>query len=76
MSKIIEKRSERFRRLAEKRTRKVLNDIRVLSNLSNKGLYEYTPEQLRKIFGTLREALAKAETRFKGGQRKEMEFSL
>ena len=72
----MENKSERFKRLAEKRTRKVLNEIRVLSNLSNKGLYEYTPEQLRKIFGTIRDSLMKAEARFKGEQKRGTEFKL
>lgn len=71
-----EPKSERFKRLAEKRTKKVLNEIRVLSNLYNKSLYEYTPEQLRKIFGTIRDAIAKAEGRFKGEQINGTEFKL
>ena len=72
----METKSERFKRLAEKRTRKVLNEIRVLSNLSNKGLYECTPEQLRKIFTTLRDSITKAEARFKGEQNRGTEFKL
>ncbi len=72
----MELKNERFKRLAEKRTRKVLNEIRVLSNLSNKGLYEYTPEQLRKIFGVIRDALIKAEARFKGEQINGTQFKL
>jgi len=72
----MESKKERFKRLAEKRTRKVLNEIRVLSNLSNKGLYEYTPEQLRKIFGTIRDSLGKAEAGFKGEQKRETDFNL
>lgn len=72
----MENKSERFKRLAEKRTRKVLNEIRVLSNLSNKGLYDYTPEQLRKIFGAIRDSLMKAEARFKGEHKRGTEFKL
>ena len=72
----MENKNERFKRLAEKRTRKVLNEIRVLSNLSNKSLYGYTPEQLRKIFGVIKEALGKAEARFKGEEKQEIEFKL
>lgn len=71
-----ETKNERFKRLAEKRTRKVLNEIRVLSNLSNKGLYEYTPEQLRKIFGAIHDSLARAEAGFKGEQKRGTEFNL
>lgn len=72
----MENKSERFRRLAEKRTRRVLEDMRILSNLSNKGLYDYSPEQLRKVFGAIKEALTKAEVRFKGGKKTESEFKL
>jgi hypothetical protein len=71
-----ENKSDRFKRLAEKRTIKVLNEIRVLSNLSNKGLYGYTPEQVRKIFSTIRESIANAESRFKGEQKRGTEFKL
>ena len=72
----MENKNERFKRLAEKRTRKVLNEIRVLSNLSNKGLYDYTPDQLRRIFSAIRDSLAKAEARFKGDQRRDTDFKL
>ena len=72
----MESRNERFKRLAEKRTRKVLNEIRVLSNLSNRGLYDYSPEQLKKIFGVIKVAIAKAEGRFRGDGKKETEFEL
>lgn len=71
-----ETKNERFKRLAEKRTRKVLNEIRVLSNLSNKGLYEYTPEQLKKIFTAIRDSLNMAEAGFKGEQKRGTEFNL
>lgn len=72
----MENKSERFKRLAEKRTRKVLNEIRILSNLANKGLYSYTPEQRRKIFSAIRDAVASAEARFKGTKKPESEFKL
>lgn len=72
----METKNERFKRLAVKRTRQVLNEIRVLSNLSNKTLYEYKPEELRKIFGAIRDSLLKAEARFKGEQKSEIEFKL
>ena len=72
----MENKDERFKRLAEKRTRRILHEIRVLSNLSNKGLYEYNPEQLRKIFSALRSSLDKAEARFKGNHKEDIEFRL
>ena len=76
MSKNNETKAERFKRLAEKRTRKVLEDLRILSNLSNKGLYEYAPEQLRKVFGAISDAFEEAKIRFKGGKKTGREFEL
>lgn len=76
MPKNNETKAERFKRLAEKRTKRVLEDIRILSNLANKGLYDYSPEQLRKITSVIKEALSKAEARFKGEEKKETEFKL
>lgn len=76
MPKNNETKTERFKRLAEKRTKRILDDIRILSNLSNKGLYDYTPEQLRKIFGVIKDAIGKAEARFRGEEKKKVEFKL
>ena len=53
-----------FRRLAQQRTVSALDVIRKIENLSNKANYEYTPEQVEKIFDTLREAIDHAEARF------------
>ena len=40
---------ENFIRLAENRTNKVLDMIRLLGNLSNTSNYSYTKEQVEKI---------------------------
>jgi hypothetical protein len=53
-----------------------LDDVRILSNLSNKGLYDYSPDQLRKIFGAIKEAIGQAEARFKGERKEGTEFTL
>ena len=76
MKKNNESKSNRFKRLAEKRTKRVLEDIRILSNLANKGLYSYTSEQLRKIFSAIEGAFSKARSRFKGKEKRETEFKL
>jgi hypothetical protein len=72
----LESKSERFKRLAERRTRRILNEIRILSNLSNKSLYEFSPEQLKKIFAAIRESIGEAEARFKGDPKGGAEFKL
>jgi len=76
MSKNQETKAERFKRLAEKRTQKVLEDIRILSNLSNGSLYNYTPEQFRRIFGAIKDSLSAAEARFRGEAKRETKFKL
>lgn len=76
MAKDKETKSDRFKRLAEKRVKRVLEDIRIVSNLSNRVLYDYTPDQLKKVLGAIRDALSKAEARFKGEEREETDFKL
>ena len=43
----------RFVRLATSRTTDVLKRIQVLSNCSNRSAYEYTEEEINKIFSIL-----------------------
>ncbi|NBX50853.1 hypothetical protein EBT25_13210 [bacterium] len=61
---------DRFVRLAQYRTQKVLSAIRVLSHCSNPYNYEYTEEQVAKIFSTVEEELALARTKFTPNQPK------
>lgn len=53
-----------FVRLAESRTNKVIDGIRLLGNLSNTSYYEYTPEQIDSIFLALEEELKIQKERF------------
>lgn len=41
---------ERFRRLAEKRMSRVVHDLRLLTNLSDRSNYTYTPEEVTELF--------------------------
>lgn len=65
-----------FRRLAEARTRALLEAIRKLENLSNRGNYEYDEAQVDKIFDTLEEALRVARARFQKAASRRFEFRL
>ena len=44
---------ERFKRIAENRTNKILEQIRLLGNCSNKHNYDYTDEDIKKIFSVI-----------------------
>ena len=59
-----ETKAERFKRIAEKRTEVILDDVRKLSNLANRAVYEFTPEQVDRIFGAINDRLALARQRF------------
>jgi len=52
MDKIIrkEEKRERFKRLATLRTNSVLRRLKVLGNCSNRSTYEYSEEEINKIF--------------------------
>lgn len=54
----------KFRELAEKRTNKALEAIRIVGNLSNRQTYVYEDAEVRKIVKALRDAVAEVETRF------------
>lgn len=65
---------ERFRRLATQRTNSVLKRLKVLGNCSNRSAYDYTEEEINKIFSEI-EKRAKA-TKAKFHFSKNREFKL
>jgi len=64
MEKISESKQEAFRRLATKRTNAVLERIRVLGHCANPQLYEYSEEDVKKIFRAIEKELKIVKTRF------------
>jgi len=67
----METRNEKFKRLAEKRTNAVLEQLRILGNLSNKANYDYSPEEVRKIFSAIDSQLRTVKARFSKSTKKE-----
>lgn len=59
-----ESKKEKFIRLAENRTNKVLEMIRLIGNLSNKAVYEYTNADIEKIFKAIETETALAKKQF------------
>ena len=55
---------DNFVRLAESRTNKILKDIDLLSNLSNKTNYSYSSEDFQKIFSAINKSLKECEKKF------------
>ncbi|MDH5203603.1 MAG: hypothetical protein OEW69_10165 [Nitrospirota bacterium] len=64
-----EGRHERFKRIASKRTNDILEKIRILGNCANKSSYEYTEEEVNKIFNEIEKQLKFTKTKFLAGKR-------
>ncbi len=72
--KVEEETSEnRFKRIATSRTVRILNDVRLLGNCSNKGNYSYTREEVDKIFSTIEKEVKRVKMMFDAPK---TEFSL
>ncbi len=59
-----ETKRERFVRLAEARTNKIIEMLKLLGNCSNTGSYEYSDEDVKKIFGEIERETRNARSRF------------
>ena len=71
-----ENKRERFIRIAEARTNKILEMMRLLGNCSSKSNYEYTDEDIKKIFGALEKELKNTKHRFLGIDSSNEKFTL
>ena len=58
------KKRERFKRLAEYRTNEVLRRIKVLGNCSNRSAYEYSEDEINKIFSEIERAVRSTKSKF------------
>lgn len=69
-----ETRQERFKRLAIYRTNAVLEKLRILGNLSNRVNYDYSDENVNKIFAAIDSQLRITKARFTGKRKKEFKL--
>lgn len=69
MAKHKETKRERFVRVAEMRTEKVLCDLRSLANCSSAATYEYDEKDLEKIFGAIEKSVQECKDIFAGKHR-------
>ncbi len=64
-----ESKRDRFKRLAQARTNRIISTLRLLGNCSSKSNYEYTDEDVRKIFSVIERELKAARNRFTGASK-------
>ena len=71
-----ETREEKFKRVAGRRVKEILNKMRLLRNCADKSNYFYSDEQIRKIISALKEELKMIELEFNKNKSKHRRFSL
>jgi len=62
--------ADAFKKIAARRTVRVLDALRLLGQCSNRRTYEYTDVQINKIFREIRNATRDAEQGFKNSSKK------
>ncbi len=60
-----------FKKLAERRTNAILERIRILGNLANRSAYEYSENDIRKVFGAIEQELRITKAKFLATGRRE-----
>ena len=65
---------ERFVRIAEARTQKIINMIDLLGNCSNPYNYEYSQKDVEKMFGAIEQALKTCKAKYSDSKRKDSVF--
>lgn len=59
-----ETKREKFVRLAEARTNKIIDMLQLLGNCSNSSTYEYTQQDVDKIFSAIESEVREAKKKF------------
>lgn len=69
-----ESKHDRFRRLATQRTNSVLHRLKILEHCANPQLYEYSNQDVSKVFRAIESELRRVKTKFTNSSKSE--FSL
>lgn len=69
-----ESKHDKFIRVAEARTNKIIDMVRLLSNCSNTATYEYTDEDVKKIFSALESELKACKNKYQDSTIKSSTF--
>ena len=59
-----ETKREKFVRIAEARTNRIIDTLQLLGNLSNTGTYEYSKKDVDQMFKAIEEAISDARSKF------------
>lgn len=71
-----ESKREKFVRLAEARTNRIIDTLQLLGNLSNTSAYEYSKKDIDQMFKAIEDAMADTRNKFnKADVREKKKFS-
>ena len=59
-----ESKQDKFKRLASQRTNEVIKKLQILGNCANRGIYEYSKEDIAKIFNTIEKVTREERLKF------------
>jgi len=65
-----EQKRDRFQRMAPKRVNAVLDKLRLVGNCASRRSYEYTEEEVNKIFSEIEDRVAEVKARFRFSEKK------
>ncbi len=65
---------ERFKRLASLKTNNVLRKLKVLSNCSNRHIYEYDEQDINKIFSEIERKVRETKSKFHFPKKKDFKL--
>ena len=72
----MESKNDKFKRVATKRVNDILKKFELLENCSNKSHYQYTDDEVVKIFTTLEKRLKEVKSSFKLEKSASKDFTL
>lgn len=75
-TKVKESKHEKFVRIVEARTNKAAEMIRLIGNCANTSSYDYSEDDVKKIFNYLEKEIKNARNKFNGTDNEEGRFTL
>ncbi len=72
----MDKRRGNFKRLAASRTNGVLRRLKILGNCANRSHYDYTEEEVSRIFSEIEKRIKETRAKFTFPERSGKEFRL
>jgi len=69
-----ETKEQKFRRIASARANRILDDLRLLGNCSNKSAYSYSENEVNKIFRTIEKEIKRVKLMFDNKKKNRIEL--